>query len=530
MKRKLLVIIISVVVLSAVCAGTVLALYSAIALAGGVRLTVARDKQYQTIRGFGASSAWWYQLMGAYQGDEADAFRQRAIDLVYGDEGLSLNTFRYNIGAGSCELYRGGVGDYRTYNNGQGRRQDALTESFFLSQNFAGDYAAFSDLCNYSLQQDSATQTMFRLALATGNVQRVVAFCNSPHYLLTQSGFCLGQDDYQNNLRADCFEAFADYAILCTYTLYRDIIRRYGILSDAVYISPVNEPQHRWSLASADQEGCHYDPAYLADFYQVFYRRLLYWNSVWHTDFVMDIFESGDYKQNSRLSIWQYVQAFEQKEFWSYIDHLSLHSYNTEDNNAVRRAFRRKLQAKGYDDAFAISMSEYCDMVEGRDCSMAMALKDSRIINGDLTILNAADWSWWLSVSSENYNSTLVYYDVVDNGLDKRQYVITLPKRYYAVKHYSAFVQAGDVRVDVRSSDPWRFAGLDVCAFLQPNGAVVMIVTNTGRAQNVHLSGLPRGPVTTYTTTEDTDWAIRTYDDVDSLRLPAYSITTIVFG
>ena len=140
-------------------------------------------------------------------GVDADGFRHDVIDLVYGDDGLRLNIFRYNIGGGSWELFRNNIGDYASYNNGVGRRRDALTESFFKSEKFIGDYAVFSNLDNYSIVEDENsnhdifTQKMFKLALDTGNVERIVAFCNSPHYLLTNSGYCLGTEDYINNLK-----------------------------------------------------------------------------------------------------------------------------------------------------------------------------------------------------------------------------------------------------------------------------------------------------------------------------------------
>ena len=521
--------------------GLFFAAYSLCGLAGGVRLKVDKSTTYQTIEGFGASAAWWYQLMGAYDGVGADEFRHEVVDLVYGDEGLGLNIFRYNIGGGSWELFRNNVGDYASYNNGAGRRRDALTESFFKSENFSGDYSAFSNPGNYTILEDEHsnhdiyTQKMFRLALDTGNVERVVAFCNSPHYLLTKSGYCLGAEDYQDNLKENCFEAFADYAIISTYKLYEGIIKDYGIATSMVQISPVNEPQHRWSLASSDQEGCHYDAEYLAGFYQVFYERLNYWNATWNTDFKMDVFESGNYDNHPNKehyqNIWKYLDAFKKKEFWSHIDEISVHSYGTDDRNSEKRYFNTKLKTKAYKGFPKISMSEYCDMVWGRDLSIDMAVHDSRVINGDLTIMNVVAWSWWLSISAEDYNSTLVYYDVIENNPETTlddEYSITLPKRYYAFKHYSAFINAGDVRVKITSSDPFNFMNICSSAFLRQDGSLVIVVTNSGKAQKINLKGLNYGTMTTYLTTVDEDWQISTGALCDEVLLPANSIITIV--
>lgn len=58
------------------------------------------DKQYQTVDGFGASSAWVFQALGKV---EDENLKDRAIDMLYGEDGLNLNIFRYNIGAGGRE-------------------------------------------------------------------------------------------------------------------------------------------------------------------------------------------------------------------------------------------------------------------------------------------------------------------------------------------------------------------------------------------------------------------------------------------
>ncbi|MBQ9276934.1 MAG: hypothetical protein IJ226_05020, partial [Clostridia bacterium] len=433
-------------------------MYAICGLAGGVRFVVDFDTTYQSIEGFGASSAWYSQFIGSYEGENADEFRQRAVDLLYGDNGLRLEIYRYNIGAGSKELYDKGVGDYRTYDKNTnyspytatlGRRRDALTESFFDSSVFSGDYSVFSNPNNYSIAgRDEASQKMLAMALNAPLTGRIVMFANSPHYLLTKNGLCLSDNKNENNLKQECFEAFADYAIISAYKLYTGLIVPnswyFEKNSSKIRISPVNEPQHAWSLDTTDQEGCHYDPEYLADFYQVFFERLNFWNRKWNTSFKMDVFESGSYKdsnKNDSLNTRTYIQAFEKKEFWQSIDEISMHDYGAENSVSARKSFIRQLDKKDYDKSVAIS--EYCNMIEGRDLSMTTAILDSQIISRDLTILNATSWSWWLACASENYNSTLVYYDVVENDksttLDD-EYKITLPKRYFAVKHYSAFI------------------------------------------------------------------------------------------
>ena len=50
---------------------------------------------------FGASSAWVYQELGLSQDDN---LKNTAMEMLYGDTGLELNTFRYNVGAGGVEV------------------------------------------------------------------------------------------------------------------------------------------------------------------------------------------------------------------------------------------------------------------------------------------------------------------------------------------------------------------------------------------------------------------------------------------
>lgn len=64
------------------------------------RAAVDLTERHQTLRGFGASSAWYWQDMGANASEET---AERAVEMLYGDDGLRLNIFRYNIGGGSAD-------------------------------------------------------------------------------------------------------------------------------------------------------------------------------------------------------------------------------------------------------------------------------------------------------------------------------------------------------------------------------------------------------------------------------------------
>lgn len=527
LKKALYVIIITFVILIMI-GGLFLSVYSIYAFGGGYRIEIDLNKAHQIIEGFGASAAWFFQEMGAFNGVDSELFRSKAINYIYGDDGLKLNIFRYNIGAGSWDLYRNNIGDYQTHNDGKGRTKSNLTESFFIRERYTGDTKVFSDLNNYDITRDQYAVKMFKLALDTGNITRIVLFSNSPYYAFTKNGMCLSDNLGENNLKEEFFDAYSDYMILCSHKLYKEVIQGYGIDSSRVQISPVNEPQWDWNLGGSDQEGCHYDPVYLAKFYNNFYNRLNYWNNIWNTNYVMDVFESGSYMRESSTDIYDYLDEFKKYNFYQNIETLSLHSYCTDEKKAPRKDFAKSIGAYNINK---ISMSEYCDMIKGRDYSIKMAIRDSQIINRDLSMIDAVSWSWWLAVSNENFNSSLVYYDIDDKSTKDIStddtFKFSFPKRYYALKHYSYFISEGDRRVETKNSDPLGIKPLDFSVYLKQDGSLIIVVTNCGNKMKVKLKGIDYKYLDTFVTTETVDWEYEQKTNEKEVNIPKNSIVTI---
>ena len=148
-------------------------------------LKIRFDSTYQTVEGFGASSAWTYQSLGLI---EDEAVKEEAIEKLYGDSGLALNIFRYNIGGGGKEL--------NVYSDPQ-----RGAESFFNADRFRGDYSVFANPDNYDFTRDKGTRELFEKALSKGNIDEVVFFANSPHYLMTRNGLTHGSTTKENNLK-----------------------------------------------------------------------------------------------------------------------------------------------------------------------------------------------------------------------------------------------------------------------------------------------------------------------------------------
>ena len=189
-----------------------------------IEITVDRDARFQTVNGFGSSACWWAQDMGFAAAAEETA------RLLYSDDGLALNIYRYNVGAGEKDNP-----NTRIWGN-------RATESFYRFNGEKGRY-------EYDFTRDAAAQHMLDLCLSYGNIDTVVLFANSPHFSMTVSGQATGgKKSYVSNLRADCYEAFADYMV----TIARHFIEK-GV--PVKYMSPVNEPQWEWGGKWVGQEG-----------------------------------------------------------------------------------------------------------------------------------------------------------------------------------------------------------------------------------------------------------------------------------
>lgn len=483
-----------------------------------LRIGVDLTDERQTVAGFGASSAWTFQRMGR---DATEQVKRDSVEMLYGQSGLALNIYRYNIGGGSADAAL----DAREPYNQAWFDADRRAESFFVAERY-GQMSDFSDPNNYDFEtRDQGALEMFARSLATGNVEQVVFFANSPHYLMTQSGLCTGAQVQQNNLRPECYEAFADYLLISVQGIYDRYLAHLPV-APQVSISPINEPQWDWGGPDATQEGCHYDPQELARFADVFMTRLQAWNRAHGTTFEGDLFESGNYKfYSGRDDVRDYLQALESYDWFRSLRSVSVHAYGAEDSVGHRRKFADYLR-KRYPEK-KVSVTEFCEMEEGRFDTMRSGLFLGKVINRDLSIVQATDWSWWLAVSSGDYNDGLVYWDTDAAGNQK----LSVLKRYYVMGHFSKFLDRGDVALGATCSDLTGWAGLDYSAYRKADGSVVLIVLNDGCAKSLRVGGLDAYATAQYTVTDPTcNWQTSESAWQGRLKLPAHSAVTVVLS
>lgn len=474
---------------------------------GDTAITIDTTVRYQTFEGFGASSAWIYQDMD----DLEPELQDEVAELLYGDSGLMLNTFRYNIGGGSNEI--GGYGEGSL--NG--------TNSYFIADTFNGDYSVFADKNNYDFTKNPVVDEMFEKALAKGNITHVVFFANSPHYLMTKSGKTHGAVEYDNNLKEEAYGAFADYLLICTDYLYKEIVCKYDP-DIKVYISPVNEPQWKWGGEGASQEGCHYDPEPLGRFYDVFYDRLTAHNAAEGTRYIMDIFECGKYQMIfSSAKVKEYMKELSKYDWFSDVDNISVHSYGADNSVFDKRNFADYMDDKFPDKT--VSVSEYCVLQFGVDKTMDMGIFNAQTIMRDLKYLDAVSWSWWLGVSQGDYEDGLVYWNKTDEGN-----AINVYKRYYVLGQFSRYVCEGSVRVEADYSDFLGFNGVECVAFVRPDGKTVLIVINdSGLARDIALGG-DYSTVNKTVTDENFNWDVSESAFGGEISVSPHSVTTFVLS
>lgn len=484
-------------------------IYAIVAGFSPVRILLDESVTYQAFDGFGASGAWTFQLIG-----RNDVNANEAARLLYSDEGLMFNTLRYNIGAGTVE-----VDDERLF-------PERKTESFFIAERFTGDKAAFKDPNNFDFEgRDQNAMNVLRAAIATGNVKHIELFSNSPHYLLTANGKGASTKPHENNLPAENYEAYADYLL----TIAGYFFRTYGAEIE-ISLSPVNEPQWSWGgneEQAHNQEGCHFDPVPLGEFYDVFMRKLKEYNATNGTNIKPDLFDSGTFTADALSNAFSsghfrdYIKEFEKYDWFDELEHISVHSYHADDMINVRKNF-----VKYAEDHFAnkqIHMSEVCLMLDGTDRSIDMGLKSADLMLKDLTELGASRWCWWTAIAELEFEDGLIYFDKKDLKRNKPIEFVTT-KRYFCFAQFTRYIKEG-VRVKSKTKfDDTNWDEIGSCAFKNEDGTVALVVINyANRSRKLRL---PSGYEVVEASCTDASRNIESISDFG--KLSKKSVTTFV--
>ncbi|MDR0532176.1 MAG: hypothetical protein LBG83_08955 [Oscillospiraceae bacterium] len=442
-----------------------------------IPFTLHTEKTYQTIEGFGASGAWWAQLVGGWP----EGIRREILKLLYSKtEGLGMATYRYNLGGGSKES---GRGNYWT---------PMRRASSFLKEDGGYDW-----------NRDAEAVWCLKEAVRLG-ADDVVLFANSPPERWTVTGAAQGSIPFKANLRRRHEADFTRYVLDVTEHFLAE-----GI--PVTFVSPINEPFGPW-IDKAGQEGCHYHPAGV--------RRLMrrFAEEMDKRPALQNVLLSGAENNDLRLMNKTYTRAvLDDPVIRARLDGIDVHGYVFQPLKFLRDAgvaqrFRSYMDRRY--PGVPVRMSEWTHMQGGRDYGMGSALEQCRVMMQDLAILNVVSWQCWVAVSEADYCDGLIYINPETQTFD-------IPKRYYAFGNFSVHVPRGSVRVEVTGPSPAPGA----IAFRRPDGKTAVIFRNPGDAANVSLAQSGAGVL--YVTDELRSLAAQKIQ-LDRIPLPARSVCTVV--
>lgn len=462
-----------------------------------VTFYVNKSAQVQEFDGFGASACWWSQDIGN------SPYEEEVAKGLYSKDGLALNIYRYNVGAGEKENPNSRISGNRA------------TESFYYFNEETNQY-------EYDFTRDANAQRMLDLCLSYGCIDTVVLFANSPHYSMTVSGQATGGlEEYQSNLPRENYEAFADYFLTITeYFVNKGV--------PVKFISPINEPQWSWGGPHVRQEGCHYEIDEAVELYRVFARKL----AESDLDVLLMAPESGEigWRTNEYFD-----KLMKDEEISPYIGSLAYHSYWS-DVNLQGKIDHGNMIRNNYSD-IRVDMSEWCELPCQHSIDDFMgAVIMARVMAQDIADSKVNSWQAWVGVNNYSKNEEGKLFSDGLYVANNEATELYKAMRYYAVAHFSKYIPAGSVMLDVKTDvKDFKIVGNDTlkslshCTFLTPEGKTVMVIVNEGKTRN----GIFTVAGTKMTVIQsDSENQLETEHKglfKPVVKLPANSITTIIW-
>ncbi len=456
-------------------------------------MKVDASKRHQTIESFGASGAWWAQTIGTNK-KTRDTIAEWLFDSRVG---IGLNSYRYNLGAGS---------------QGAGSNSPGITDMNRKAYSFEKSPGV------YNWNRDAGAVWFMRKSVELG-VDELVLFCNSPLERLTKNGHAYSDAGYKTNIDPKNYEEFAKYVL--------DVAEHFKVEEGLPikYLSPINEPEFEWA---GGQEGCHYEDRDVIALLKVFVEEIGKRESL---EGVEISGPEGSSWRNSP-SIWEddtlglCQKIMRDSVLGKYFTSLDAHSYWS--NAAAKRNFRAGIDKVA--PGIKLRQTEWCEMEGGAEYTVGIdiGLTMANVIWEDMTMLDTVSWSFWTAVSCGAYGDGLIYTSDY-TGANPRA-----SKRLWALGNYSRYIDRGYVRVDCTSGD----SNVRVSAYegTNPYGEkeIVIVAINNGKNDvNYGFSGIggDYNRISVNVTSNKLDLE-RTYygefKEGTAITIPGKSITTIV--
>jgi hypothetical protein len=484
------------------------------------RLTFDEQKTYQTIHSFGASDCWSMAMVGRYY---PEAKKKQIAEWLFSLEkdrngnpkGIGLSQWRFNIGAGSAEQGK----DSRITN--EWRRAEGI-------------YGPAGQL-DWGKQEG---QQYFLQAAQKYQVPYSLGFLNSSPVQMTQNGLAFGSGKLGEwNFKREKIQEWVNFLV--------DVSAHFSFS----YVSPFNEPQWDWGAGKsgkASQEGTpinNPDIAWAVKKLDEGIRKKGLTTKIL-------IPEAGQldylYRKNTNRAAFQQdnqIEQFFNTESPSYVGNLTSlekvvagHSYFTTSPSAQLIQKRTELQAEAAKYGIDFWQSEYCILGDnageikgnGVDLGMKTALYVAKVIHADLVYAQASSWSWWLSLSANDYKDGLIYLfngaQKGENEVNKLDADILDSKTLWAFGNYARFVRPGMKRFEVQLDR----ANTEVSGF-RTDGQNVFVVVNQGDAFDLEIPGLgKRKKLMSYITSESENLGAHRIRG-NQVSVPRESVVTLIY-
>ncbi len=484
----------------------------------------------QTIHSFGASDCWNGNFVGR---DWPEAEREKAARWLFSREldangnplGIGLSMWRFNLGAGTDE--QGDASDIPDRH----RRAEC-----FLRPDGSWDWT-----------KQAGQQWFLRRAKDFG-VESFVAFSCSPPVQMTRNGRGYapgGADGFSANLKPGANDAFADFLAECVGHFAQQ-----GLAFD--YISPLNEPQ--WDWKKPTQEGSPWHNSEIAALSRALdaalNRRQLATKIIIPESAQLDFL----YKNAGAPHAGQQAQAFFAPESPDYVGNLARmaqilggHSYWTIRTNKEIADVRREVLAASRLHHVQFFQTE-CSLLgsdgvidDAPKSDHDVALFFGKIIHADLTLADAASWSFWTAME-QDFKDQLCKYRLLgltanrDRDLRTGGTVEPTPT-LWVLGHFSRFVRPGHRRVEVNGVD--ALGPLMMSAYVSPTGKeVTVVIVHLGHepaSLRLDWKKLPGerqvGPGNVYITDAQRPFArTGTWSNEEVFSVPPRALVTAVFS
>ncbi|MFD2864114.1 glycoside hydrolase [Mucilaginibacter antarcticus] len=493
-------------------------------------VTIDAKQTAQTIANFGASGCWFSEGIGKYWPLEK---REKMAELLFSKKlladgtpkGIGLSAWRFNIGGGTAEQGdQSGIVDFR-------KRVEC-----FLNPDGTYDWS-----------KQAGYQWFVRKAKDYG-VENLIAFSNTPPVQFTQNGLGYKTDkDYKANLKADKYEAYADFLI--------EVVKHFdkeGLHFN--YLSPVNEPQWDWSNkpGQASQEG---SPWSNADIYKVMNnvdasltKKKLSTQILAPEAGQLNFLYSGNNHASKQI---QELFAGDGKYSLNKLTHLPRvvagHSYFTDhgdrniiDTRQLVADTAAKYKVDYWQSEYSMLGDGYKEGTKGRRSQIDCALFLAKIINQDLTVGNAAAWQLWNVWEPGSAEWDTRYYVIaLKPNANHTDGEFTVTKNLWTLGNYSHFIRPGMTRVLTTRNDALSATQVAqdvmVSAFTGGTDKLVMVVINYTQQSRIiapvikNLKSIKK--YRSYTTSVTDDLKPSADQKFTGLiELQPRSVTTIVFN